>query len=274
MTDAIGAAAPSVGFQGEPGAFSEEAALALLGPARTTGFPDFDALVAAVDRGDVAYGLLPVENSIYGQIARSYDLLWAHPGLHVVDETVHHVVQALIGVPGATVEGIREVRSHPVALEQCRRLFEAHPAWKPVVVEDTAGAVRGIMERGDPASAAIGPASSARLYGATVLRPSVADDPDNFTRFFLIAREATPRRGLGRACVAVGLLRAEKPGTLRDALSAFADDRINLRSIISRPSRSGPFTYRFYCELEGVDPEGLARALARIDGEARILGLY
>lgn len=264
----------TVGFQGESGAFSEEAALALLGAAQATGYLNFDALVEAVDTGRVTYGLLPVENSIYGQIARSYDLLWTHPDLRIVDETVHHVVQALIGTPGATVEGIREVRSHPVALEQCRKLFDAHPDWQTVVVEDTAGAVREIMEGSDPGVAAIGPASSAPRYGAIVLRNGVQDDDDNFTRFFLISRDPTPRRNLGRACIAIGLLRSDKPGTLRDALSAFADEAINLRSIVSRPSRSGPFTYRFYCEVEGVDRKKLDRALARIDGEAKILGIY
>jgi prephenate dehydratase len=264
----------SVGFQGEPGAFSEEAALALLGDARPEGFLNFDALVEAVDAGRVALGLLPVENSIYGQIPRSYDLLWMHPALRIIDETLHHVVQALVGTPGATLETVREVRSHPVALEQCRRLLEAHPGWEPVVVEDTAGAVREIMELRDPGIAAIGPASSAKRYGAIVLRDAVQDDDDNFTRFFLIARDGAARRDLGRACVAIGLLRSEKPGTLRDALSAFADESINLRSILSRPSRSGPFTYRFYCELEGVDRAKLDRALARIDGEAKILGIY
>jgi prephenate dehydratase len=265
----------SVGFQGEPGAFSEEAALALLGDVHPRGFATFDALVEGVDAGSVEYALLPVENSIYGQIARSYDLLWMHPALHVIDETIHHVVQALIGTPRASLEGLREVRSHPVALEQCRRLFEEHPAWQTVIVEDTAGAVREIMERGDPAIAAIGPAHSAKRYGALVLRESVQDDFDNFTRFFLIARDPKPRRNLGRACIAIGLLRSEKPGTLRDALSAFADEAINLRSILSRPSRSGPFTYRFYCEIEGIDEDAkLERALRRIDGEAKILGIY
>ena len=266
--------AVTVGFQGEPGAFSEEAALALLGDARPEGFRNFDALVEAVDAGRVTYGLLPVENSIYGQIARSYDLLWAHPALRIVDETIHHVVQALIGVAGATLDGIREVRSHPVALEQCRRLLDAHPRWNAVVVEDTAGAVREIAQRGDPAIGAIGPASAAARYGAVVLRDNVQDDEDNYTRFFLISRGAPPRRNLGRACVAIGLLRADKPGTLRDALSAFADEAINLRSIVSRPSRFGPFTYRFYCEVEGVDRVKLDRALSRIAGEAKILGIY
>lgn len=264
----------TVGFQGEAGAFSEEAALALLGPAQATGYLNFDALVEAVDAGHVTYGLLPVENSIYGQIARSYDLLSMHPALRIVDETVHHVVQALIGTPGATIEGIREVRSHPVALEQCRALFEAHPAWHTVVVEDTAGAVREIAQAGNPAIAAVGPASAAPRYGAIVLRNGVQDDDDNFTRFFLISRDAAPRRNLGRACVAIGLLRSDKPGTLRDALSAFADEAVNLRSIVSRPSRSGPFTYRFYCEVEGVDRPKLDRVLERIDGEAKILGVY
>jgi prephenate dehydratase len=264
----------SVGFQGEPGAFSEEAVLALVPDAEPRGFQNFDALVEAVDRGRVSLGLLPVENSIYGQIARSYDLLSAHPGLHIVDETVHHVIQALIGTQDSSVETLREVRSHPVALEQCRRFLEAHPQINPVAVDDTAGAVREIIQEGDPRVGAIGPGSSAGRYGAKVLVASVQDDPDNFTRFFLISRESTPRRHLNRACVAIGLLRSDKPGTLRDALSAFADESINLRSIVSRPSRSGPFTYRFYCEVDGVDQPRLARALERIAGESTVLGSY
>lgn len=264
----------TVGFQGEPGAFSEEAVRALIPDAEPQGFQNFDALVEAVDAGRVTYGLLPVENSIYGQIARSYDLLSAHPALHIVDETVHHVIQALIGTRDASIEEIHEVRSHPVALEQCRRLFEAHPSWNAVVVDDTAGAVREIVQVNDPRIAAIGPASSAARYGAKVLLPTVQDDPDNYTRFFLIARDPAPRRHLDRACVAIGLLRSDKPGTLRDALSAFADESINLRSIVSRPSRSGPFTYRFYCEIEGFDEAALARALGRIQGESKLLGSY
>lgn len=183
------------------------------------------------------------------------------------------VVQTLIGLPGATVEQIREVRSHPVALDQCGRLFAAHPQWRRTVTEDTAGAVRQIVAAGDPAVAAIASRTAADRYGAGVLIDGVQDNRDNFTRFFLIGRGAGARRRLRRACVALEL--NDRPGSLRDALSAFADQKLNLRSLVSRPaSGEGPFKYRFYCEIDQVEPGPLGAALAAIDGETRVLGAY
>jgi prephenate dehydratase len=265
----------SVGFQGEPGAFSEEAASELVAGARTQGYKTFDALIAAVDGGIVDAALLPIENSISGQIAANYDLLWKHPALSIVDETVYRVVQTLIGVAGASLDAIVEVRSHPVALDQCNGLFAAHPSWRRTVVDDTAGAVREIVAEGDRRVAAIGSRSAARRYDAAILAEGVQDNPENFTRFFLVRRGSSARssRRLGRACVALVL--ADRPGSLRDALSSFADHDLNLRSLVSRPaSDEGPFKYRFYCEIDRADPDALAAALVGIDGESRVLGAY
>jgi len=181
----------TVGFQGESGAFSEAAALALFGAVGTRGFGTFDALVAAVDVGVVDAGLIPCENTIYGSIARTYDLLAEHRDVRIVGETTYAVVQALIGCPGATVDGLESVASHPVALEQCRAFLAAHPGLRVRTVADTAGAVREMMEAGDPRAAAIGPAPAAARYGASVLLPSVQDDVENVTRFFAIARPST-----------------------------------------------------------------------------------
>jgi prephenate dehydratase len=261
-----------VGFQGESGAFSDEAAHLLVPDAETRGFVTFDELVAGVDRGDVDYALLPVENSIYGAIARSYDLLWEYPALSIVDEIVFAVIQNLIGTPAATLGDIAEVRSHPVALEQVRRLFESHPAWRRTVVDDTAAAVAQVIAAGDKTVAAIASAYAAHRYGAQILRAAVQDDDDNFTRFYLLEREGKARRALGRACVALEL--ANEPGSLRSALSAFADRDINLRSLVSRPSRTRAFSYRFYCEIDRVDEERLRGALAAINGDTRIFGVY
>jgi prephenate dehydratase len=262
----------SVGFQGEPGAFSDEAAHVLVPGAQTHGYRTFDDLVAAVDAGIVDYALLPVENSIFGAIARSYDLLWEYRTLRIVDEIVFAVVQNLIGTPDATVADIVEVRSHPVALEQVRRLFDAHPHWRRTIVDDTAAAVAQVAAGGDKTIAAIASAFAAQRYGAQILAAGVQDDADNFTRFYLLERQGTARRALGRACVALEL--ANEPGALRNALSAFADRRINLRSLVSRPSRARAFSYRFHCEIDHVDDERLQSALAAIDGETRILGAY
>jgi prephenate dehydratase len=262
----------SVGFQGEPGAFSDEAAHLLLPDAQTHGYRTFDELVAAVDSNAVVCGLLPVENSIYGAIARSYDLLWEYPALRIVDEIVFPVVQNLIGLADATVDDLVEVRSHPVALEQVRKLFDGYPQWKRTVVDDTAAAVAQVVAGGDKTIGAIASAFAARRYGARILRAAVQDDDDNFTRFYLLQRDGRPRRSLGRACVALEL--ANEPGTLRSALSAFADRAINLRSLVSRPSRTRAFSYRFYCEIDRVDEDRLRAALAAIDGDSRIFGAY
>jgi prephenate dehydratase len=261
-----------VAFQGEHGAFSDDVASQFFPGAETRGFDTFDALAAAVAEGPADFAVMPVENSISGSIPRVYDLLWTYSDLVVVDEIVYRVVQNLIALPQTKIEDIREVRSHPVALEQCRGFLSKHPSWHAVIVADTAGAVRAMMQAGDPSSAAIGSAIAARRYGAAVLAAGIQDINDNFTRFLLVTRDGSARRNLGRACIALTL--ANRPGSLHDALRAFADANLNLRSLVSRPTNDDPFTYRFYCEVEHVTAETLGAALARIDGTSRILGLY
>jgi prephenate dehydratase len=262
----------TVGYQGEPGAFSEAAALELLGNVATRGYADFDALVAAVDAGEVERALLPCENSIHGSIARSYDLLYAYPGVRIVDETTHHIVQALIGVPGAALDGVRSIASHPVALEQCRRFLAGLRDVRVHASDDTAAAVRRCVEAGEPSAAAIGSSLAARRYGGAVLCDSIADETENYTRFFLIARGHMPRRALGRACIAFAL--AHRPGSLYEALGAVAARGINLRSLVARPKPKTPFEYVFYLELDALEAAD-ALALAReIHSDARVLGAY
>jgi prephenate dehydratase len=263
---------PRVAFQGEAGAFSDDAARTLVPGAETLGYGTFDDAFAAAQRGDVEFALLPVENSISGSVPRVYDLLWADDRLSIVDEIVYRVVQNLIGIGAATVETLRDVRSHPVALEQCRAFLSAHPNLHPTIVADTAGAVREIAGLGDPSIGAIASALAAERYGARVLAPAIQDVDANFTRFFLLQRDGAPRRTPSRACVALSL--ANRPGSLRDALAAFADAGLDLRTLVSRPSLDVPFTYRFYCEIARVEPEQLAAALSRVDGAGRVLGFY
>jgi prephenate dehydratase len=259
-----------VGFQGEAGAFSDAAARRLRPAAQTRGFVSFDALIAAVDGGAIDAALLPVENAIAGPIPRAYDLLWEYAGLHAVAETAFPVEMNLIGTPGADESRIREIRSHPVALEQIHRFAGAHPEWKRVAVADTAGAVAEIVALGDPAVAAVGPALAAELYGGKVLRAGIQDDARNFTRFYLLER--APGAGGTLGCVAIEV--ENRPGTLRDALSAFADRGLDLRSLVARPNHVDPFHYRFFFEIGEVDRERLAAALAALDGPSRVIGLF
>ena len=260
-----------IGFQGEHGAFSDAAARALRPGQPTRGFLSFDTLVAALDAREIDAALLPVENSIFGAIGRAYDLLWEFPSLRAVAETTWPVEMNLIGTPNADEGAIREVRSHPVALEQIHRFANAHPDWKRVAVADTAGAVAEIVALGDPQVAAVGPALAAELYGAKVLRRAIQDDPRNFTRFYLLER-APDGGGGALGCVAIEI--ANAPGALRDALSAFADRAIDLRSLVARPNHVDPFHYRFFLEIAGVERARLDAALAAVAGTTRVIGLF
>jgi prephenate dehydratase len=263
----------TVGFQGEAGAFSDEAARALFGETiETHGYGSFDALVDAVRADEVSYGLLPCENTIHGSIARAYDLLYATARVQIVDETTHRIEQTLVGSNGATFESIEVIASHPVALEQCRAFISRHHAIRFEVHEDTAGAVRAVAERGDPRFAAIGPALAAQRYGARVVMRGIQDEPENYTRFFVISREALPRRNLGRLCFAFVV--PHEPGSLYRALGVIASKQLNLRSLVARPQPKRPFEYAFFAELDCPPALDVPAFLALISPETRVLGRY
>jgi prephenate dehydratase len=177
---------PRVAFQGERGAFSEEAALKLLGdeielvPQRT-----FAALFASVEKGEADYVLAPVVNTIVGFVQPSVDLL-RQSRLFPLDEVEIKVEQHLIGCRGAGFETIETVQSHPAALAQCKRFFAEHPRLTAVVADDTAGSVAEVIKRGDATLAAIAGRRAAELYGASIIRESIQDRPENFTRFVLL----------------------------------------------------------------------------------------
>src|ERR1039458_5492123 len=161
---------PRIAFQGERGAFSEEAAVKLLGEKiHLVPRPTFEALYAAIQDGLADYILAPIENSLAGSVHRSYDLLIAS-GLHIQAEVVIPIVHNLIGPPGATFERVTQVSSHPVALAQCERFFASHPSIKRVTADDTAGSVKQVMREGDPSKAAIASRRAASVYGGEILR--------------------------------------------------------------------------------------------------------
>ncbi|MBV8644559.1 MAG: ACT domain-containing protein [Candidatus Eremiobacteraeota bacterium] len=262
---------PTVAYQGHPGAFSDVAARELLPDAATRGYGSFDAVAAAVDAGEVEFGVLPVENAIAGSIPRNYELLWERPALRIRAEAVLRIELCLIGVPGTTEATVAEIRSHPVALEQVRRYADARPHWKRTTTTDTAGAVREVVALGDTSVAAIGPALAAEIYDGTIVARGVQDESENYTRFFLIARGDAPVSG-SRACVGIRI--EDRPGSLRDALDAFAGNGIDLRFLIARPDRREAFRYRFFVELANVDKPRLDAALTAIGGEQHVLGYY
>jgi len=181
---------PRVAFQGERGAFSEEAAHKLLGhdielvPRRT-----FAELYNSLDNGVADYLLAPIENSIAGVVQPSVDLLRSS-SLKVLDEVQIKIEQHLIGCPGASLDTIETVQSHPVALAQCSRFLEEHPELKRVVADDTAGSVAEVMRLGDPKHAAIAGRRAAEIYGGSIIRKSIQDVAENYTRFVLLSASA------------------------------------------------------------------------------------
>src|ERR1700693_4260473 len=166
-----------ISFQGERGAFSEEAAVKLLGEdIQLVPRPTFDALYSSIQDGLADYILAPIEKSLAGAVHRSYDLLIS-TGLHIQAEVVIPIVHNLIGVPGATFEKITQVSSHPVALAQCEKFFASHPAIKRVATDDTAGSVREVMGAGDPTKAGIASKRAAKVYVGSIFRGHPLDHP-------------------------------------------------------------------------------------------------
>jgi prephenate dehydratase len=265
----------SVAVQGEPGAFSHAAALGLLGSGVRVVFePDFDALFESLARGRAGRALVPLENSLHGSIHENYDRLQAS-GARIVGETLLRVEQCLVARPGTPLEAVRRVASHPVALAQCRRFFAARPGVEPVVAADTAGAVRLLMEGALAADAALASSLAAETYGAAVLLAGVEDDPENYTRFALLAGEAVEVAGADKTSLVLTL--PNVPGSLHRALGCFAARGLDLAKLESRPLRGRPFEYAFYLDVLG-DPSGpLRSALEELGGfarELRVLGSY
>jgi prephenate dehydratase len=267
---------PRVAFQGERGAFSEEAAVKLLGEEiRLVPRPTFEALYSSIKDGLADLILAPIENSLAGSVHRSYDLL-VESGLHIQAEVVIPIVHNLVGVPGATFERITQVSSHPVALAQCERFFANHPSIKRVAADDTAGSVRDVMQAGDPTKAAIASRRAASVYGATILKEHLEDHPENYTRFLLLAPSAeVPEKADKLSLV---LLLAHKPGSLCLALNAFARRDLNLLKIESRPIAGTPWSYCFYLDLQASlrDPNTVAalEELRQFTDSVKILGCY
>ena len=265
-----------IAFQGERGAFSEGAALKLLGEdIVVVPCGSFDATFSAIQNGSADYVLAPMENSLAGSVHRSFDLL-VESGLHIVGEVVIPIVHHLIGVPSASLDTLTSVESHPVALAQCEQFFIQHPRLKRIVTEDTAGSVREIMHAGDPRRAAVASAWAAEMYGAVILQTHLEDDPENYTRFFLLSSTGEVPEDADKISLVFQL--PHLPGALQQALTPFAQRTINLMKIESRPVRGKPWEYRFYIDLQASSRNAVTAAALKQLGvfavDLKILGSY
>ncbi|HEX4075964.1 MAG TPA: prephenate dehydratase [Candidatus Acidoferrales bacterium] len=265
-----------VAFQGERGAFSEEAAVKLLGEEITlVPRPTFEAAFNAIADHAADYILAPIENSLAGSVHRSFDLLVDGP-LNILAEVIIPIAHNLIAAPGAKFEEIAVVESHPVALAQCEQFFSAHPRLKRIATEDTAGSVRDVVGSGDRSRGAIAGRRAAELYGGAILREHLEDNCENYTRFLLLADSANSAEDADKLSLVFQL--DHRPRALYNALEPFARRNLNLMKIESRPVHGRPWQYRFYLDLQASrrDPE-VAAALRELESlvvELRILGSY
>lgn len=238
----------TVAFQGEPGAYSQEAIFQHFGPqVNTIACPDFEAVFKAVEDGRATLGLLPVENSQAGSINQAFDLLLDHD-LRVVGEVKLRVRHCLLAAPGVKLGSIKRVYSHYQALAQCERYLRTR-GWEAVVAYDTAGAARDLAARPEPGAAAIASALAAETYGLEVLDAGIEDSSDNTTRFFLLGREEPPPARVNKTSIVFATMHT--PGALYHVLGELATRSINLTKIESRPRRNRPWHYVFYVDLEG-----------------------
>jgi len=264
-----------VAFQGEPGAFSEEAAVRLLGEDVVT-LPQqtFDAGFACIAEGGADALLVPIENTLAGSVLRVYDLL-LESNLSIAAETILPVELHLIACPGATLATIRSIESHPMALAQCERLFAEHPAWSRLAVDDTAGSARCVVQSGDPSRAAIAGRRAAARHGGIILTHNIQDHAANFTRFLLLTEpEDAPPAG---DKLTLSLRLAHRPGALLAALKPFALRGLNLLKIESRPIHGCPWEYQFFLDVEAGPGTPTTEALEELHGRVqslRVLGHY
>jgi prephenate dehydratase len=263
-----------VAFQGEPGAYSEQAVFDYFGKVDTQPCESFDVVFDSVVSETSDAGLIPIENSLAGSIHQNYDLLLRHD-LHITGEYPLRVQHCLIALPGVKKAEIKKVISHPQALGQCAAYLRGLGV-KPESAYDTAGSVKMLKESGARDTAAIASRRAAQIYEMQILEEGIEDNPENYTRFLAISR--TGVRPEGEAKTSIVFTLRNQPGALFKALSVFALRDIDLTKIESRPLQGKPWEYLFYIDFLGAAHEETARKALDHLGEyalmLRVLGSY
>ncbi|WP_224362212.1 prephenate dehydratase [Hyalangium versicolor] len=265
---------PRIAFQGERGAYSEEATRALFGPSvEAVPCPNFRAVFEAVAAGRVDGGAVPVENSLAGSVLDNVDLLLEF-SLPITGELSLRIRHCLMAPEGVALKDIQRVFSHPQALAQCARFLRQH-GMTPVVDIDTAGSARKLAEMKPPNSGAIASRTAAELYGLKVLLEGVADSPNNLTRF--VSLSAVPPLTGTRSKTSVVFTVENTPGALYQVLGIFAERGVNMTRLEPRPLRR-PWDYVFCLDVEGsLDEPRMSEALdlaTNVCASVRVLGSY
>ena len=285
MTNPVGGAGTRVTYSGEPGAFAEDAVRAYFGEATPTlPVAGFRGVFEAVAAEDAVAGVVPIENLVNGTVRENYDLLLEFP-LEIRGEVVVPVRLCLAALPGETLDGIERVYSHVQALGQADAFLRARP-WTLLTTYNTAGAGKAIVERAERGAAAVLSPRAAGLFGLEILAEGIQGDPDNRTRFLVVARPGADlppapsavvhESGVARTTLVMGI--RNEPGALIRALTVFADHDLNLSKLESRPARDRPWEYVFWVDLDAdATALGTREALGDLAGATtslRVLGSY
>jgi prephenate dehydratase len=265
-----------IAIQGEPGSFSHEAALKLVPGAEIIPCSLSIEVFAALDDQRADAAVIPIENSLAGSVLEHFDLLLNHD-VKVVRESLLRIRHNLIAVAGASMDTIDRVFSHPVALAQCRRFLADHPTMKAISFYDTAGSVKQLVGLRDKHAAAIASEAAARFYGGEILVSGIEDNPENYTRFFLVRRSPDAKADPESNKVSIAFSVENRPGSLVDALSALSAQGTNLTKIESRPVQGRPWEYIFYVDCQISSSEEGTRALTALlehCGMVKELGSY
>jgi chorismate mutase/prephenate dehydratase len=264
-----------VAFQGEPGAYSEEAAYNYFSPSVSVKPCETLAIVfKTVETGQAEFGIIPIENSLEGSVGQSYDQL-LETSLHVRGEAELRVIHCLIAHPGVKLDSIKKVYSHPQALGQCQA-FLRHLGCELIPAYDTAGSVKMIREKGFTDSAAIAGARAAEIYGMQILAREIEDNTNNYTRFLVIGKQPSPPSGRDKTSIVFSV--KHRPGALFDFLKIMTNGNLNMTKIESRPTRQKPWNYNMFLDFEGHrDDEAVKTTLKALEDNAlflKVLGSY
>jgi len=265
-----------IAIQGEYGSFSHEAAAKLIPDAEIVPVPLSADVFAAVVSGGVDAALIPIENSLAGSVLEHFDLLLTHD-VRVERETLLRIRHNLIAISGVKIEEIERVYSHPVALAQCRKYLAAHAGMEACAFYDTAGSVKQLMALQDRNMAGIGSEVAARYYGAEILEADIEDNPENYTRFFLVRRAAEAVTDAESNKTSLAFTVEHRPGSLVSALAEMAFMGFNLTKIESRPVHGKPWEYIFYvdCKIQSAaDGSRAIEGLKRHCSMVKELGRY
>ena len=249
-----------IAIQGEPGSFSHEAALKLVPDGEIVPCALSADVFRALSGGAVEAAVIPIENSLAGSVLEHFDLLLTHD-VRVERETLLRIRHNLIALAGVKIAEIERVFSHPVALAQCRKFLAAHPAMRALASYDTAGSVKQLAEMQDRRAAAIASEAAARYFGAEILEAGIEDNPENFTRFFLVKRTADAVLDPQSTKMSLAFSVVNRPGSLVAALGGLSVLGTNLTKIESRPVHGKPWEYIFYVDCQIRSSEEGSRAV-------------